>query len=67
MWQQNQKNHDFWQCSFCKHEAYWDSLDGQQLFDYCPYCGKKQRNYRQNTKQMPIVQYVMQEFERVNK
>ena len=25
-------------CSECEREAYWDS-DGQQLFDYCPYCG----------------------------
>ena len=25
-------------CSECGREAYWDS-DGQQLFDYCPYCG----------------------------
>lgn len=26
-------------CSECEHEAYWDTDYGQQLFDYCPYCG----------------------------
>ena len=26
-------------CSKCKHEAYWDTDYGQQLFEYCPYCG----------------------------
>lgn len=26
-------------CSSCGNEAYWDSDYGQQLFDYCPYCG----------------------------
>ena len=26
-------------CSECTHEAYWDTDYGQQLFDYCPYCG----------------------------
>lgn len=26
-------------CSACEHEAYWDTDYGQQLFDYCPYCG----------------------------
>lgn len=30
-------------CSFCKSEAYWDTDFGQQLFDYCPYCGEKMR------------------------
>ena len=30
-------------CSHCKHEAYWDSSYGQQLFDYCPYCGHKMK------------------------
>jgi hypothetical protein len=28
-------------CSECKNEAYWDTDYGQQLFDYCPYCGAK--------------------------
>lgn len=28
-------------CSECKHEAYWDTDYGQQLFDYCPYCGAR--------------------------
>lgn len=28
-------------CSECKHEAYWDTDYGQQLFDYCPYCGER--------------------------
>ncbi len=26
-------------CSVCGNEAYWDSDYGQQLFDWCPYCG----------------------------
>lgn len=30
-------------CSECKHEAYWDTDYGQQLFDYCPYCGANMR------------------------
>lgn len=28
-------------CSKCGHEAYWDTDYGQQLFDYCPYCGSR--------------------------
>ena len=28
-------------CTECKHEAYWDTDYGQQLFDYCPYCGAR--------------------------
>lgn len=28
-------------CSECENEAYWDTDYGQQLFDYCPYCGAK--------------------------
>ena len=28
-------------CSECNHEAYWDTDYGQQLFDYCPYCGAR--------------------------
>ena len=28
-------------CSSCGNEAYWDSDYGQQLFDYCPWCGAK--------------------------
>lgn len=34
-------------CSHCNHEAYWDSNDGQQLFDYCPYCGYKMRIHKE--------------------
>lgn len=26
-------------CSNCHNEAYWDTDYGQQLFDFCPYCG----------------------------
>ena len=26
-------------CSECDSEAYWDTDYGQQLFDWCPYCG----------------------------
>ena len=32
-------NDDFIFCSECHKEAYWDTDYGQQLFDYCPYCG----------------------------
>jgi hypothetical protein len=28
-------------CSICRNEAYWNTDYGQQLFDYCPYCGAK--------------------------
>lgn len=28
-------------CAHCMNEAYWDTDYGQQLFDYCPYCGNK--------------------------
>ena len=28
-------------CSECENEAYWDTDYGQQLFDYCPYCGAR--------------------------
>ena len=34
-------NEGFIYCSECNHEAYWDTDYGQQLFDYCPYCGAK--------------------------
>ena len=30
-------------CSICGNEAYWDTDYGQQLFDYCPYCGADMR------------------------
>lgn len=28
-------------CSECGREAYWDTDYGQQLFDYCPFCGAR--------------------------
>lgn len=28
-------------CSSCGNEAYWDTDYGQQLFDYCPWCGAR--------------------------
>lgn len=28
-------------CSVCRNEAYWDTDYGQQLFNYCPYCGAR--------------------------
>ena len=31
-------------CSNCNSEAYWDTNYGQQLFDYCPYCGAYMKN-----------------------
>ena len=30
-------------CSVCYKEAYFDTDYGQQLFDYCPYCGADMR------------------------
>ena len=33
----------FIMCSVCGEEAYWDTDYGQQLFDYCPYCGAEMR------------------------
>ena len=32
-------------CSVCKHEAYSDTDYGEQLFDYCPYCGARMVGY----------------------
>ena len=34
-------DHGFYYCSGCRHEAYWDTDYGQQLFNYCPYCGAR--------------------------
>lgn len=34
-------NDGFIYCSECNNEAYWDTDYGQQLFDFCPYCGAK--------------------------
>ena len=34
---------DIKSCSICGNEAYWDTDYGQQLFDYCPYCGADMR------------------------
>ena len=36
-------NEGFIYCSECQNEAYWDTDYGQQLFDYCPYCGAKMK------------------------
>ena len=36
-------NEGFIYCSECHKEAYWDTDYGQQLFDYCPYCGADMR------------------------
>lgn len=35
-------------CSVCKHEAYSDTDYGEQLFDYCPYCGASLMQVRSN-------------------
>ena len=32
-------------CSVCHNEAYHDSQYGQQLFDFCPYCGADMRTH----------------------
>lgn len=43
-WEKDEKRNSFEKfCSICKHEAYWDTDYGQQLFDYCPYCGADMR------------------------
>lgn len=42
-WIYKNKNSDIMICSNCKEEAYWDTDYGQQLFDYCPYCGTRMR------------------------
>lgn len=41
IWQHSISYNGFIVCSECKHEAYWDTDYGQQLFDYCPYCGAR--------------------------
>ena len=41
MWVENKQG--FYVCSICSREAYWDTDYGQQLFDYCPYCGAYSR------------------------
>ena len=44
MWVRNNPEHPyFWYCSICHNEAYWDTDYGQQMFDYCPYCGAYSR------------------------
>jgi hypothetical protein len=41
-WEKDEKRNSFEKfCSVCKHEAYWDTDYGQQLFDYCPFCGAR--------------------------
>ena len=35
-----------WICSNCKNEAYYDTDYGQQLFDFCPYCGYNMKNVK---------------------
>lgn len=44
----NGKPKKFWPslkyCSCCGHEAFDDSDWGEQLFDFCPYCGAKMEN-----------------------
>lgn len=43
-WTQSDETHpDIYYCSNCKNEAYWDTDYGQQLFDYCPYCGSRNK------------------------
>ena len=37
-----QVDKDIYICSACGNQAYWDEY-GQQLFDYCPYCGEYNR------------------------
>lgn len=35
-------------CSECGNYAYWDTDYGQQLFDFCPRCGAKMREGKQD-------------------
>lgn len=42
MWHKTKK--DIYICTCCGREAYWDTDYGQQLFDYCPYCGMNHRD-----------------------
>lgn len=42
-WRHSISYNGFIVCSECKHEAYWDTDYGQQLFDYCPYCGARMK------------------------
>ena len=49
MWILHHEN-DVFICSFCGAEAYWDTDYGQQLFDYCPYCGEYNRMSKKEIK-----------------
>lgn len=40
-WLNNDDKWEFYKCSICGNEAYWDTDYGQQLFDFCPWCGAK--------------------------
>lgn len=40
-WVNNDNEWKFYKCSICGNEAYWDTDYGQQLFDFCPWCGAK--------------------------
>ena len=40
-WVNNDNELKFYKCSICGNEAYWDTDYGQQLFDFCPWCGAK--------------------------
>ena len=45
---------DIFICSECGNEAYWDTDYGQQLFDYCPYCGAYNRIKKKRKKEKAI-------------
>lgn len=40
-WTNNEDDWECYKCSICRNEAYWDTDYGQQLFDFCPWCGAK--------------------------
>jgi hypothetical protein len=40
-WTNNEDDWEYYKCSICRNEAYWDTDYGQQLFDFCPWCGAK--------------------------
>lgn len=42
------EHNDIKMCSSCKKQAYWDTDYGQQLFDFCPYCGTDMREIKKH-------------------
>lgn len=51
-WKQDPEDHNFWVCPSCGSEAYWDADYGQQLFDFCPYCGEDLRTNKRGKRKL---------------